>query len=147
MHWGACDMPSHMHAHQTHDCPAGCPPTSSWAPAAAVLRDPLPATRFCAARLARTIHGNVPAGHTCCGAGNGRSKPVCVKNMAPKEIMEHVGWLRNSHGRGQEYQVVRSRHLSRAGSIQGQWGVDTFASQLEATNRRRLAAAQRQIRF
>lgn len=78
---------------------------------------------------------------------NGRSKPVCVKNLSPKEVMEHVGWLRNSHGRGQEYQVVRSRHLSRAGSVQGQWGVGTFASQLEDNNRRRLAAAQRQISF
>ncbi len=41
-------------------------------------------------------------------AGNGRSKPVCVKNLAPADIVEHVNWLRNSHGRGQEYQVGRA---------------------------------------
>lgn len=40
--------------------------------------------------------------------GNGRSKPVCVKNLAPADIVEHVNWLRNSHGRGQEYQVGRA---------------------------------------
>lgn len=40
--------------------------------------------------------------HTSCVlAGNGRSKPVCVKNSSPEAIQEAVYWLRNSHGRGQ----------------------------------------------
>nr|7PKT_F Chain F, mL43 [Chlamydomonas reinhardtii] len=78
---------------------------------------------------------------------NGRTKPVCVKNLAPAEIMEHIGWLRNSHGRGQEYQVVRSRHLSRSPSIQGTWSVDTFASQLERVNEARRAREAAQTQY
>lgn len=78
---------------------------------------------------------------------NGRSKPVCVKNLAPADIVEHVNWLRNSHGRGQEYQVVRSRHLTRSPSIQGQWTVNTFASQLELETQRRMEAAARQTQY
>ncbi|GLC40963.1 hypothetical protein PLESTM_001136000 [Pleodorina starrii] len=78
---------------------------------------------------------------------NGRSKPICVKNKAPKEILEHIAWLRNSHGRGMEYHVVRSRHLSRNPSIQGQWTGSTFASQLEAENQRRIARTALQTQF
>ncbi|KAG2502079.1 hypothetical protein HYH03_000572 [Edaphochlamys debaryana] len=78
---------------------------------------------------------------------NGRSKPVCVKNLSPAEIMEHVGWLRNSHGRGQEYRVVRSRHLSRSPSVQGVWSVDTFSAQLERENARREAVAAGQTKY
>ncbi|KAJ9534583.1 hypothetical protein QJQ45_022174, partial [Haematococcus lacustris] len=32
---------------------------------------------------------------------NGRCKPVCVRNLDPAAIQDHVYWLRNSHGRGQ----------------------------------------------
>ncbi|GFR43338.1 hypothetical protein Agub_g4408 [Astrephomene gubernaculifera] len=78
---------------------------------------------------------------------NGRSKPICVKNQAPKDIMEHISWLRNSHGRGQEYQVVRSRHLTRSPSVQGQWTVDTFKAELEQENARRLARAAAQTQY
>ncbi|GLI70253.1 hypothetical protein VaNZ11_015100 [Volvox africanus] len=78
---------------------------------------------------------------------NGRSKPICVKNKAPKEIMEQIMWLRNSHGRGMEYHVVRSRHLSRNPSIQGQWTVSTFAADLEAENERRLTRTALQTQF
>jgi large subunit ribosomal protein L43 len=80
-------------------------------------------------------------------AGDGRSKPVCVKNLGPDEILEHIAWLRNSHGRGQEYQVVRARHLSRHASVQGRWSVDTFAPALRLENERRLSAAERATSF
>lgn len=81
---------------------------------------------------------------TC--AGNGRSKPICVKNMSVEEVQEQVDWLRNSHGRGQEYKVVRIRQLSRNPSIQGAWSIDTFASQLREANALKLqdAATQQQ---
>jgi large subunit ribosomal protein L43 len=69
-------------------------------------------------------------------AGNGRSKPIDVKNLDSGEIAEHVSWLRSSHGRGQDYKVTRARHLSRNPSIQGMWNVDTFAAQLEQRNAR-----------
>mmetsp|Transcript_13767 Transcript_13767/g.29639 ORF Transcript_13767/g.29639 Transcript_13767/m.29639 type:complete len:137 (-) Transcript_13767:1040-1450(-) len=71
---------------------------------------------------------------------NGRSKPVCLKNMDAAGVMETISWMRSSHGRGQEYKVVRSRQLSRQPSIQGRWSVDTFASQLEARNARQSAS-------
>ncbi|PNH03404.1 54S ribosomal protein L51, mitochondrial [Tetrabaena socialis] len=77
----------------------------------------------------------------------GRSKPVCVKNLAPRDIMDHIMWLRNSHGRGQEYQVVRSRHLTRSPSIQGQWSVNTFAAELEQETARRAARTEAQTQY
>lgn len=78
--------------------------------------------------------------------GNGRSKPICVKNMSVEEVQEQIDWLRNSHGRGQEYKVVRVRQLSRNPSIQGAWSIDTFASQLREANALKLqnAATQQQ---
>ncbi len=83
--------------------------------------------------------GHQPDPHAASAAGNGRAKPIDVKNLSSKEIEEHVMWLRNSHGRDQEYKVTRSRHLSRNPSIQGMWTVDTFAAQLERRNAKQLA--------
>lgn len=80
-------------------------------------------------------------------AENGRSKPICVKNQEPGRIMEHAGWLRSSHGRGQDYTVVRSRHLTRNPSIQGGWAVDTFAEQLARVNALRVERAARSTDF
>lgn len=71
--------------------------------------------------------------------GNGRAKPVDVKNLSAQDIEEHVTWLRTSHGRDQDYKVTRSRHLSRNPSIQGMWTVDTFASQLARRNANKIA--------
>mmetsp|Transcript_37166 Transcript_37166/g.109655 ORF Transcript_37166/g.109655 Transcript_37166/m.109655 type:complete len:137 (-) Transcript_37166:1286-1696(-) len=58
---------------------------------------------------------------------NGISKPIDVKNLSAAEIAEHIMWMRNSHGRGQDYKVTGRRHLSRNPTIQGMWTVDTFA--------------------
>lgn len=80
-------------------------------------------------------------------AGNGRSKPICVKNLTPQEIGDHVWWLRSSHGRGMEYRVVRCRQLSRNPSVQGQWTVGTFAAQREQETQRRLAARAQSTQF
>ncbi|KAJ9534450.1 hypothetical protein QJQ45_016147 [Haematococcus lacustris] len=69
---------------------------------------------------------------------NGRCKPVCVRNLDPAAIQDHVYWLRNSHGRGQTDYVIGKRQLSRNPSIQGVWTGSTFATELEKENTRRL---------
>ena len=69
---------------------------------------------------------------------------MCLKNLTPEEISEHIAWMRSSHGRGQEYQVVASRHLSQNSSIQGRWTTATFRPQVEARMARRAEKAAQQ---
>nr|8A22_AG Chain AG, mL43 [Polytomella magna]8APN_AG Chain AG, mL43 [Polytomella magna]8APO_AG Chain AG, mL43 [Polytomella magna] len=52
---------------------------------------------------------------------NGQCKPVCVRNLSPEEIAKHIFWLRNSHGRDDDYKVPRSHKVVRNESIQGTW--------------------------
>mmetsp|Transcript_20652 Transcript_20652/g.37012 ORF Transcript_20652/g.37012 Transcript_20652/m.37012 type:complete len:123 (+) Transcript_20652:102-470(+) len=52
---------------------------------------------------------------------NGNYWPICVKNLTAEEIAKHIFWLRNSHGRDEDFKIPRLHKVSRNESIQGRW--------------------------